>query len=254
VTGVLPIAIGRATRVLELLLKGGKEYVCIMHLHKPVDQKIIEKELKTFVGKITQLPPVRSAVKRQKRQREIYYLDILDINGQDILFTMGCQGGTYVRKFVHDFGKHLKIGAHMAELVRAKAGPFTDKDWCSLHDLQDAFFLYREKKDDSLLRKCLRPVEFAASHLGKVYVSDSAVDSLCHGASLNLPGVVKVTTGINVDQLVGIYTLKEELIGMGVARLMSEKMISEEKGLAVAPRKIFMDPGIYPKYQKAKPL
>jgi predicted RNA-binding protein (TIGR00451 family) len=98
VTGVLPIALGRATRVVEYLLKAGKEYVGIMHLHKKVDEKEIKKAFKEFTGKIKQLPPIKSSVKRQERTREIYYLKILEIDKQDVLFKVGCQAGTYIRK------------------------------------------------------------------------------------------------------------------------------------------------------------
>ena len=68
VTGVLPIATGRATRVVQMLLTAGKEYVCIMHIHKQVDEALMRKELMSLVGVIEQMPPVKSAVKRQLRK------------------------------------------------------------------------------------------------------------------------------------------------------------------------------------------
>jgi len=77
VTGVLPIALERARRIVQVLLKAGKEYICLMHLHKNIDEDLIKKTAEEFVGKIKQLPPIRSAVKRQLRTREIYYLKIL---------------------------------------------------------------------------------------------------------------------------------------------------------------------------------
>jgi predicted RNA-binding protein (TIGR00451 family) len=98
VTGSLPIAINKATRIVQALLIAGKEYVCVMHIHKEIEEKKIKKVLKDFTGKITQLPPVKSAVVRQERERSIYYIDLLEIEGQDVLFKVGCQAGTYIRK------------------------------------------------------------------------------------------------------------------------------------------------------------
>ncbi len=244
VTGVLPVATGRATRIVDALLKAGKEYVCIMHLHKPVEQKEIEKALKEFTGKIMQLPPVKSAVVRKEREREVYYIDILEINGQDVLFRMGSQAGTYVRKICHDVGKRLKVGAHMAELIRTKAGPFTEKDWVSLQDLEDAYAFWKEG-NEKFIRHCIRPVEFAVQHLPKVWVQDSAVDTICHGASLNVPGIVKLESGIEKDSIVAVLSLKGELIATGSAVMTGQQILAEQKGFAVRISKVFMLPGTY---------
>ncbi|MBW2969780.1 RNA-guided pseudouridylation complex pseudouridine synthase subunit Cbf5 [Candidatus Woesearchaeota archaeon] len=247
VTGVLPVALGRATRVVDALLKAGKEYVCIMHLHDDVDKKELEKALKEFTGKILQLPPVKSAVVRQEREREVYYLDILEIDGRDVLFRMGSQAGTYVRKLCHDVGKRLKVGAHMSELIRTKAGPFSEKDWVTLQDLEDAFAFWKEEKNDKFLRYCVKPVEFAVQHLPKVWIQDSAVDTVCHGATLNVPGIVKLDSSIDKDDVVAIMTLKDELVALGIAVMTSEQVMTEQKGFAVRTNKVFMLPGTYPK-------
>ena len=90
VTGVLPIALGSATRIVQVLLPAGKEYVALMHIHKPVDEKLLKKTLNEFIGKITQLPPLKSAVKRQFRERSIYYIEIMELEPQDVLFCVGC--------------------------------------------------------------------------------------------------------------------------------------------------------------------
>ncbi|MBW3016122.1 RNA-guided pseudouridylation complex pseudouridine synthase subunit Cbf5 [Candidatus Woesearchaeota archaeon] len=247
VTGVLPVALGRATRVVDALLKAGKEYVCIMHLHDDVDKKELEKALKEFTGKILQLPPVKSAVVRQEREREVYYLDILEIDGRDVLFRMGSQAGTYVRKLCHDVGKRLKVGAHMSELIRTKAGPFSEKDWVTLQDLEDAFAFWKEEKNDKFLRYCVKPVEFAVQHLPKVWIQDSAVDTVCHGATLNVPGIVKLDSSIDKDDVVAIMTLKDELVALGIAVMTSEQVMTEQKGFAVRTNNVFMLPGTYPK-------
>ncbi|MDP3639690.1 MAG: LAGLIDADG family homing endonuclease [Nanoarchaeota archaeon] len=99
VTGVQPVAIGKATRITQFLLTAPKEYVGIMHLHKDITEETLKKAAEQFVGKILQLPPVKSAVKRQLREREIYAFEILEMKGREVLFRVRCQAGTYVRKF-----------------------------------------------------------------------------------------------------------------------------------------------------------
>jgi H/ACA ribonucleoprotein complex subunit 4 len=147
VTGVLPVAIGRATRIVNSLLNAGKEYVCIMHVHQPVDEEKLRSTISSFVGKIKQLPPIKSAVKRQWRYRKVYYIDVLEIKGQDVLFIVGCQAGTYIRKLCHDIGIQLSCGAHMAQLRRTKAASFSETQAVTLQDLIDALHYYKEGDD-----------------------------------------------------------------------------------------------------------
>src|SRR3989344_4412175 len=221
VSGVLPIMLNKSVKLSQYLLLAGKEYVAIMHLHKPVDQKEIIETSKEFLGKIQQQVPVKSAVKRQKRFRNVYYLQILEIKDQDVLFRIGCEAGTYIRTLVHDFGKKLKVGANMQQLIRTKAGPFSDKEWHSLQDLQDAYYEYKENNEKEI-RKIIKPYEFAISHLPKIWVFDATIDSLCHGAKLNIPGISKLDSGIHKDDAVAVLSLKNELIGVGKAILDSQ--------------------------------
>jgi len=249
VTGVLPIATGRATRVVQTLLKAGKEYVGLMHIHKEIPEHEIYQVCNEFVGKIMQMPPLKSAVKRRLRERQIYYFEVIEIDGQDVLFKVGCEAGTYIRKLIHDLGKKLGCGAHMAELRRTKAGPFDESTLVTLQDLTDAFYYY-ENGNEKYLRYCIQPIENAVRHLPKIYVLDSAVDSLCHGANLNVPGISKLDSGITNEDVIAVITLKGELICYGNAKMDSEEMLGE-RGLAVKTEKVFMLPGTYPKIDKA---
>ena len=250
VTGVLPVAIGRGTRIVQTLLTAGKEYVCIMHLHKDVPKENIKKVMKKFVGRIKQLPPLRSSVKRQERYRKIYYINILEIIDKDVLFVVGCQAGTYIRKLCHDIGKELKVGAHMAELIRTKAGPFNDSSLVTLQDVADALWYYKNEQNEKFIRHCIKPIEAATGHLPKVYVMDTTVDTLCHGADLKVPGITAVESDIQLDETVAIMTLKEELVAIGTAKMISVDMAKKEKGVAATTDKVFMLPGTYPKIQK----
>jgi H/ACA ribonucleoprotein complex subunit 4 len=246
VTGILPIATGAATRIVQALLKAGKGYVGIMHLHKDVDEKSLKKVIKEFTGKIKQKPPLKSAVKRVERFREVYYFEILEIDQKDVLFRVGCEAGTYIRKLIHDIGKKLGVGAHMAELRRTKAGPFNeDKNPSTLQDLADAYHFWKEENNEKFIRYCIQPIEAAIEHLPKIWVFDTTVNSLCHGSDLKIPGISKLDSGIEPDQAAAILTLKNELIATGIAKLTSKKIIENNKGVAVLTHKVFMKPDLY---------
>lgn len=250
VTGVLAVAVNKATRIMQTLLLAGKEYVCLMYIHKPVEKQIIEEAMNNFIGKITQLPPLRSAVKRENRVREIYYIEILEIDNQDVLFKVGCQAGTYIRRLCDDFGKMLGTGAHMQQLVRTKAGPFTFEKSHTLQELKDAYIAYKQNNNEKELKQILLPLEFGSSHLLKIWVFDNAVDTLCHGADLSIPGISKLNSEIQPTNLIAIMTLKNELIALGEATLNSQQIISQDKGIAVKIKKVFMEPNTYPKFKK----
>lgn len=251
VTGVLPVALGKGTRIVQSLLTAGKEYVCIMHIHDAFDEtKLREVIEKQFIGKIKQLPPIKSAVKRQWRYRKIYYLDILDIKDQDVLFIVGCQAGTYIRKLCHDIGHAMGTGAHMASLRRTKAGPFNETtSLCTLQDLADAFHYYKEG-DESKLRNLVKPIEVAVNHLPKVWITDTTVDAMCHGATLKVPGIASVESEIQVGEPVSVMTLKGELVCVGTTLMTSREMLDKKTGIAVKSSQVFMQPGVYPKIER----
>ncbi|MFH0752578.1 MAG: RNA-guided pseudouridylation complex pseudouridine synthase subunit Cbf5 [archaeon] len=244
VSGVLPIAIGRATKIVQVLLTAGKEYVSIIHLHSEIKEDKIREVLNEFIGKIMQLPPIKSSVKRQLREREIYYIEILEISGRDILLKIGCQAGTYIRKYAHDLGEKLGTGAHMAELVRTKAGPFNYENWVTLQELKDAF----EMKDEKAIRRAIQPVENGVGHLPKLWIIDTAVDTISHGAALSVPGVVKLHDNINQGDIVAIMTLKDELVAIGEAQMNSQNILAQSRGIVATKLRVFMQAGIYPKF------
>ncbi len=245
VTGVLPIALNKATRITQVLLKAGKEYIGVMHIHKKIPEEKIHNTTQEFIGKIKQLPPIKSAVKRRLREREIYYLKILEIKDKDVLFKIGSEAGFYVRKFCHDFGLKLNTKAHMSSLIRTKAGPFKDKDWHSLHDLKDAYEIYK-KGNEKELKRIIVPLEFATSHLPKIWITDSTVDSICHGADLAIPGISKIESKIQKDDLIAILSLKNELVCLGKARISSEEIIQKQKGITAKTIKVFLPRSTYP--------
>ena len=196
VTGLLPIALGSATNALRSLLYGGKEYVGVMRLHGDVPKKRIGEVFKEFTGKIYQFPPLRSAVKRELRVREIYYLEPLEISKRLVLFSVGCEAGTYIRTLCHDMGDALGCGAHMAELRRTKIASFSENEAKTLHELKDAYIFWKEEGEESHIREVILPVERLLDHMPKIVIKDSAVDAVCHGAILAVPGIAQLDSGI----------------------------------------------------------
>ncbi len=252
VSGVLPIVFGDATRALDVLLEGTKEYVAVLRLHGNSQRGKIEKVFKEFIGDIYQTPPVRAAVKRELRIRKIHSLDILEVDGRNVLFRVECDPGTYIRTLCTDIGEVLGVGGHMLELRRTRSGHFHESQLYRLHELKDAFEIYKETGDESIIRKLVMPMEKLFDDLPRITVKDSAVDAVCHGANLALPGVVRVEGMAKKGSLVALFTQKGEAIGLGIAKKRSKDMISGEKGVAVDIKRIFMAPGTYPKLWKRK--
>lgn len=201
-------------------------------------------------SKIVKLPPLDNVIVERIKSVEYvpacdYVYDMTVPNTHNFLIETG-----FVSSNCHDLGLKLGTNAHMAQLIRTKAGPFNDRTWVTLHDLKDAYEVWKSEGDDKPIRKVIQPFEFAVSHLPKVWVFDTTVDSLCHGAVLSVPGISKLDSGIEKNNLVAVFTLKGELVCLGEALMSSGDMMKSEKGLAVKTSKVFMDPDVYPKYVK----
>ncbi len=251
VSGVLPIALQKATKLTQTLLPAGKEYVALMHLHDEVDSQRLDSVLEEFRGVIVQKPPVRSSVRRRERKREIYYLEIIERDGRDVLMRVGCEAGTYIRKLCHDIGKSLGSGAHMAELRRTRVGAFEeDETLVNLYDLTDAYMFWKEEGFEKPLREAVLPAEKTVEHLPEIVIRDGAVDAICRGASLAAPGVLSAETGIEAGSLLAIMTLKGELVALGKGRMNSREIIDADHGIVADPERVVMEPGTYPKKWK----
>lgn len=249
-TGVLPLGVGDATKALQVLLLAGKEYVGVMKLHKSVDEKRILKVCKGFVGEISQMPPVRSAVKRVRRKRHVYYLDVLQIDMREVLFCVGCESGTYVRTLCVDIGKKLGCGAHLSELRRTRVGHLKEEDSVFLQDLKDAFVFWKEDSSDEFIRSMIFSMEHFFSNIPKIVIRDSAVDALCHGASLAVPGVAEVDSDIKKGDIVVVLTLKGEGVALVKSLMSTEEIIQKDTGVCAELERVLMNKGTYPSIWK----
>ena len=249
VTGVLPVALGDGARALQVLLVAGKEYVALMKLHKEAEEKKIREVCNSFVGEISQMPPLRSAVKRMRRTREVYYLEILEIHGREVLFRVGCQAGTYIRTLCVDIGKKLGCGAQLVELRRTRVGNITEDSAVSLQDLKDAYVFWKEDGDDVELRKTILSMERLLEVVPKIVVRDSALDALCHGANLAIPGVVEIDD-MKAGEIAAVLSLKGEGVALVKLEIPSVQVIEKDTGICASLERVLMNKGTYPSIWK----
>jgi H/ACA ribonucleoprotein complex subunit 4 len=242
---VLPVTLGEATKVVQALLYSSKEYICVMRLHADISDARIKEVLKEFEDLIYQRPPLRASVKHQLRTRRIYYLDFLEIDERNVLFRVGCEGGTYIRKLCYDVGEALGCGAHMQELRRTRAGPFTEDGSVTLHDVAYWFSEWEKSNDEKLLRRFVQPMENALALVPKIYIRDSAVDAVCYGARLTAPGVLSIESGLVKGSLVAILTLKGEAVALGRALADAGEIMRIEHGVVANAERVLMSRGTY---------
>jgi H/ACA ribonucleoprotein complex subunit 4 len=247
VTGALPVCIGNASRIIEYMHFCGKEYVAVAELHRQVGHKELSDVLGRFVGEIYQRPPLRSSVARRVRKRTVYYIEQLEVEDRRALLRIGCESGTYVRKLIHDIGLVLGVGAHMAELRRTRDGALVEQASFTLYDVAEAIQDLRASKDESKIRKVIRPLEEALILLPSIYIKDSAVDAVCHGASVSIRGISKLDSPFAKGEPVVVKSLKGECVALGRAAQSSEWIIHSESGIAVETRRVVMKPGTYPR-------
>jgi len=211
-TGVLPILVGRGTRIAEYLLEWDKEYRAVLRLGHTTDtqdatgtvlathsldgltDEKIRAAMAPFRGQIAQMPPMYSAVKvagvplyksaragktveRQSRTVEIHELDVLGIAGSDVTMRVRCSKGTYVRTLCADIGEALGVGGHLLSLERTRVGPLTVERALTLDEI-GARILAGRLADDVL------PLDAALDMLPAVVVDERTAERVRHGAAI----------------------------------------------------------------------
>jgi H/ACA ribonucleoprotein complex subunit 4 len=252
-TGLLPIGLGEGTKALGVLLLGPKEYYALARLHAQAPAEKVKRVMQEFTGDIYQRPPQRSSVKRVTRVRTVHEFDYIEDRERLILMRILCQAGTYIRKIIYDIGEVLSPGATMVELRRTRVSNFYEKDGLvRLHDLADAYLRYKESADEEKLRRLVRPIEQCLEGIRGVTVRDTAVDALCHGAPLAVPGVIAVPADLRAGELVGVYTLKGEIVGLAEAAMTREQIEESVRGIAFVMKRLIMRPDTYPKAWRSR--
>jgi H/ACA ribonucleoprotein complex subunit 4 len=253
VTGLLPIGMNDATKALTVLLLGPKEYHAVARFHESFSETIIKKIFSEFTGEIYQRPPQKSSVKRQVRTRTVHNLELLEIEGNLVLLKVSCQSGTYIRKLIYDMGEVLTSGATMIELRRTRVSNLTEADGLvKMHDLLDAAHELHKYGSEDKIRLLVKPIEEAISFLKSVVIRDSAVDAICHGAKLAIPGILNLSPKISGGDIIAIHTLKGELVAIGEGLMSTDEVVNAEKGIAFLTKRVIMKARTYPKLWHSK--
>jgi predicted rRNA pseudouridine synthase len=250
VSGVLVVMSGQAVRLAPVLLAEEKEYICTMRTHGNVSRYQMEAVIPQFTGRIYQRPPRKSAVARSLRIRTVHSIDLLDMSGRIFLLKIRCDAGTYIRSLCYHMGLMLGTGAHMEELRRTRSGNFREQQAITVQQLADAVQCAHQGSPSPLL-EMTHPLIDGVSSLPRVFVRDSAVDALCHGADLAVPGI-SVYDEFPRGAMVALLTSRDELIGLGTSLQASKEVSALKHGLIVSPHSIFMEPGTYPRGWKKR--
>ncbi|MBI2628930.1 RNA-guided pseudouridylation complex pseudouridine synthase subunit Cbf5 [Candidatus Pacearchaeota archaeon] len=217
VTGVLPVALSRACRLMPYFIGKTKTYIGIMRIHEEISEKKLREEIKNFIGTITQLPPVKSRVKREERQREVYRFEILEVseNKKDILFLAEVEAGTYIRKLISDLGEKIQ-GAHMLELRRIQASIFQENKSYTIYEFLEAVGEYKKgnKECENQLREMLIPGEIISEVLPVLQVKKQYINKLYHGSPLfkEYIGNLEKAKELKIDEKIAVFN-EDKFIG-----------------------------------------
>lgn len=259
-TGVLPVLLGRAAKASDYVMAHDKEYLCEMRLgittdteditgevlsqcdEIPAEDKVLEV-CASFVGKISQIPPMYSAVKiggrklvdiareggeveRQPREVEIFSLDVKKLTDDTYSIRVACSKGTYIRTLCSDIGKKLGCGATMTSLVRTRTGKFTLDDCITVEELEN--MTYEERL------QLPKPVESLFMDLPSVNVVDFYAKLIRGGTELFQK---KLKVDIPEGQLIRIRN-RGEFIALGRGAVVDGKaVIKPEKLFVIDPPK-----------------
>lgn len=251
VTGCLIVCIDRATRLVKSQQGAGKEYVAIFKLHSSVeDVNQIPRALEKLTGALFQRPPLISAVKRQLRVRTIYETKFFEYDAERNMgvYWLSCEAGTYVRTHCVHLGLVLGVGAQMAELRRVRSGIQSEKEGLvTMHDIMDAQWLLDNHKDETYLRRVVRPLEALMTSHKRIIMKDSAVNAVCYGAKIMLPGVLRYENGIELNEEIVIITTKGEAIALAIALMTTTTMASCDHGVVAKIKRVVMERDTYPR-------
>lgn len=230
----------------------GKEYVCVIRFHDklPGGEAQFARALETLTGALFQRPPLISAVKRQLRIRTIHESKLYEFDNDRHLgvFWVSCEAGTYIRTLCVHLGLLLGVGAHMQELRRVRSGAMDEADgMVTLHDVLDAQWTMDNNRDEAYLRKVISPLETLLTTYKRIVVKDSAVNAVCYGAKLMIPGLLRFESGIEVHEEVVLITTKGEAIALGIAQMSTVELSTCDHGVVAKVKRCIMERDLYPR-------
>ena len=251
VTGCLIVCLNRATRLVKAQQSAGKEYVGIVKFHNPIEDKSqVEDCLKRLQGACFQRPPLISSVKRELRVRTIYDYKLIEFDKEKnmAIFWISCEAGTYVRTMCVHMGLLAKTGGHMQELRRVRSGILKeDESMVTMHDVLDAQYVYKQTKKEDYLRRVVRPLEILLTNYPRIVIKDSAVNAICYGAKLTVPGVLRFEANIENGKEIVLITTKGEAVAIAIAEMTSSVLASCDHGIVCKTKRVIMDRETYPR-------
>jgi tRNA pseudouridine55 synthase len=254
--GVLPVCVGKATKLVDLITDKDKTYLAVGKLGVITDtQDMTGKVMKTtqvntslselqnilqsYIGEYLQLPPMYSAIKvdgkklyelarqgkeieRERRRVIIHDIRFLDYNEEEQEFTISvdCGKGTYIRTLIHDIGETLGCGAAMKSLTRTAVGAFKLEAGLKLQELEA---LVKEDK----LQPYIVTIEEMFSHYSKLIV-DREYNKLIFNGNIFMPEHVMHPIPEDLTEMVRVYDSEEHFVGI-YAYLTSEKLFKPMK-------------------------
>jgi len=245
VSGLLWIGVGPALKLLPLMLDLTKRYIGLIEFHAPVRDPDLARVLEEFRGPVFQTPPVRSAVKRERRIRTIHRLQRLEGDAHRALVDVTADSGTYVRTLAVDAGDALGVGAHLAELRRVATGPFQEAQSVSVTTLSDAAAEARAGRPLALLA-LLHPIEEVWREFPVVRLKESAAAAVAHGADLARGGILSISRPFAKGAHVALVAPNGEMVAYGTALVDASELPKVRKGWVVDAERVLADPAQYP--------
>nr|XP_046174714.1 H/ACA ribonucleoprotein complex subunit DKC1-like isoform X2 [Oncorhynchus gorbuscha] len=251
VTGCLIVCVDRATRLVKSQQSAGKEYVGIVRLHNAIENEhTLARGIETLTGALFQRPPLIAAVKRQLRVRTVYESKLIEYDPERRLgiFWVSCEAGTYIRTLCVHLGLLLGVGGQMQELRRVRSGVLGERDnLVTMHDVLDAQWQYDHNKDETYLRRVIYPLEKLLVSHKRLVMKDSAVNAICYGAKIMLPGVLRYEDGIEMNQDIVVITTKGEAICIATALMTTAVISTCDHGVVAKIKRVIMERDTYPR-------
>lgn len=251
--GVLPICIGRGTKVVEHLTADQKTYRCALKFGSSTDtqdrwgqvletserlpdESAVREALKGFIGEIDQIPPMFSALKvdgqklvdlarqgkvieRKPRKQTIHKLNVIRFTEDGLWMDVTCSKGTYIRTICHDLGEVLGCYAHMTHLIRMESGVFKIEDALTLEEI--ASFV-----DAGVIETRIHGLDAPFQLYESCHISKFALAKILNGIKIDLSGFIKDKS--ETDCLYRLYC-ENDFIGIGRFDATEQKMLLEKR-------------------------
>jgi len=251
-SGTLILYIGKTRRLNKTFEFSIKEYICITRFYYEVDGGTVRiaKSVENLIGALFQRYISFQTNKKFLSIKTIYQIRPIEYHKNQCLavFLVSCEKGCNIQSLLFHVGMLLGLNSRILEIRRIRSSVLIENDnMVTMHDVLDAMWLFCILKDESYIRRVVMPLEILVNHLKRLVVKDSAINSLCYGAKLMIPGLFIFDSGINLGDEIIIMTLKGEAIAIGIAKMNTAMMLSSIHGTVMRIKRVIMERNTYPK-------